>query len=150
LKTTNGVIQGRRSVGVTVFYLTDRPGQARWLPPDERDWLVSKLQAELDAKKTVGELLDAASVLRPANSEIDRSSLSPRTLTLVQSMRIILILARHDIPLAILFLLLGSGFLVCLLPTPSITLAPGASVFGIYCPLQQNVSPASGAPARYR
>ena len=36
---------------VTVFYLTDRPAQARWLPPDERDWLVSELQAELEAKK---------------------------------------------------------------------------------------------------
>jgi len=36
---------------VTVFYLTDRPAQARWLPPDERDWLVNELQAELEAKK---------------------------------------------------------------------------------------------------
>ena len=36
---------------ITVFYLTDLPSQARWLPADERDWLVSALQAELQAKK---------------------------------------------------------------------------------------------------
>jgi len=36
---------------VTVFYLTDRPSQARWLPHDERDWLVGELQTELQAKK---------------------------------------------------------------------------------------------------
>lgn len=38
---------------VTVFYLTDWPAQARWLPPDERDWLVGELQRELKAKKAV-------------------------------------------------------------------------------------------------
>ncbi len=38
---------------VTVFYLTDWPSQARWLPLDERDWLVSELQAELQAKKNI-------------------------------------------------------------------------------------------------
>src|SRR5947209_7965371 len=38
---------------VTVFYLTDRPAQARWLPQDERDWLVKELQAELQAKKKI-------------------------------------------------------------------------------------------------
>ena len=38
---------------VTIFYLTDWPSQARWLPPDERDWLVSELQAELQAKKKI-------------------------------------------------------------------------------------------------
>src|SRR5262245_25402000 len=38
---------------VTLFYLTDRPSQARWLPDEERDWLVSELQAELQAKKKV-------------------------------------------------------------------------------------------------
>ena len=36
---------------ITVFYLTDLPSQARWLPADERDWLVRALQAELQAKK---------------------------------------------------------------------------------------------------
>jgi len=36
---------------VTYFYMTDRPVQASWLQPDERDWLVSELQTELKAKK---------------------------------------------------------------------------------------------------
>jgi MFS transporter, ACS family, tartrate transporter len=38
---------------VTVFYLTDWPAQAGWLPPEERDWLVHELQVELQAKKQV-------------------------------------------------------------------------------------------------
>jgi ACS family tartrate transporter-like MFS transporter len=38
---------------VTVFYLTDWPAQAGWLPRDERDWLVNELQAELQAKKKI-------------------------------------------------------------------------------------------------
>jgi sugar phosphate permease len=36
---------------ITYFYMTDRPAQARWLPQDERDWLVNELHAELEAKK---------------------------------------------------------------------------------------------------
>jgi MFS transporter, ACS family, tartrate transporter len=36
---------------ITASYLTDWPSQAHWLPADERDWLVSELQAELQAKK---------------------------------------------------------------------------------------------------
>jgi len=35
---------------VTLFYLTDRPQQARWLKQDERDWLVAGLEAENAAK----------------------------------------------------------------------------------------------------
>jgi len=38
---------------VTVFYLTDRPSQACWLPPNERDWLAGQLQTELEAKKKI-------------------------------------------------------------------------------------------------
>ena len=38
---------------VTIFYLTDWPSQARWLPDDERVWLLGKLQAELRAKKKI-------------------------------------------------------------------------------------------------
>jgi len=38
---------------VTVFYLTDWPSQARWLRHDERDWLVSELRSELQAKKRI-------------------------------------------------------------------------------------------------
>ena len=40
---------------VTIFYLTDWPSQAPWLPEDERNWLVGKLQAELQAKKRIRE-----------------------------------------------------------------------------------------------
>jgi ACS family tartrate transporter-like MFS transporter len=35
---------------VTFFTLPDRPAQARWLPPDERDWLTAELAAEAKAK----------------------------------------------------------------------------------------------------
>ena len=31
---------------VVLFYLTDRPAQATWLTPQEREWLVSELQVE--------------------------------------------------------------------------------------------------------
>ena len=36
---------------ITLFYMTDRPEQARWLPADEKAWLVGKLREELQAKK---------------------------------------------------------------------------------------------------
>jgi ACS family tartrate transporter-like MFS transporter len=36
---------------ITLFYMTDRPEQARWLADDERDWLVNELRGELEAKK---------------------------------------------------------------------------------------------------
>jgi MFS transporter, ACS family, tartrate transporter len=36
---------------VTIFYLTDRPEQAKWLPHDERDWIVSSLEKEKQAKQ---------------------------------------------------------------------------------------------------
>jgi len=38
---------------ITLLYMTDRPEDARWLPADERDWLVGKLQQELQAKKKI-------------------------------------------------------------------------------------------------
>ena len=39
-------------IGVlTIFYLTDWPSQARWMPQDEREWLVGELRAEQVAKK---------------------------------------------------------------------------------------------------
>jgi ACS family tartrate transporter-like MFS transporter len=37
--------------GVTIFFLTDRPEEARWLPEDERDWIVAQLKSEMLAKK---------------------------------------------------------------------------------------------------
>ncbi len=36
---------------VTIFYLTDRPHQAKWLPDDERDWLTSELEREKQDKE---------------------------------------------------------------------------------------------------
>ena len=36
---------------VALFHLTDRPQQARWLPEDERSWIMRELEAELQAKK---------------------------------------------------------------------------------------------------
>lgn len=36
---------------VAFFYLTDWPHQARWLPSDERDWIVRELETETKAKK---------------------------------------------------------------------------------------------------
>jgi len=35
----------------TLFYLTDRPHQAKWLPEDEREWLIAELEKEKQAKK---------------------------------------------------------------------------------------------------
>jgi len=31
---------------ITLFYLTDRPHQARWLPEDEKQWLIGELERE--------------------------------------------------------------------------------------------------------
>jgi len=38
---------------ITIFYLTDWPEKARWLPDDERSWITSELQREKEAKKRV-------------------------------------------------------------------------------------------------
>ena len=35
---------------VTLWYLTDRPRQAKWLPDDEKQWLMSALKADEDRK----------------------------------------------------------------------------------------------------
>jgi ACS family tartrate transporter-like MFS transporter len=36
---------------ITVFYLTDWPSQAKWLPIDEREWISEELQREREYKK---------------------------------------------------------------------------------------------------
>lgn len=36
---------------ITIFYLTDWPQQARWLPDDERAWITKQVQQEKEAKK---------------------------------------------------------------------------------------------------
>src|SRR3981081_462355 len=38
---------------ITIFYLTDWPKQAKWLPPDERDWITDQLLKEKQAKQKV-------------------------------------------------------------------------------------------------
>ena len=38
---------------ITIFYLTDLPEQAAWLPSDERTWLKTQLQTELEAKRKI-------------------------------------------------------------------------------------------------
>jgi len=39
---------------VTFFFLTDRPRDARWLPADERAWLIATLEAETEARRAAG------------------------------------------------------------------------------------------------
>jgi ACS family tartrate transporter-like MFS transporter len=56
---------------VTLFYMTDWPGQARWLAPDEREWISSELQTEKQAKKDT------------ANYTIWQAFRDPRTLLLM-------------------------------------------------------------------
>jgi MFS transporter, ACS family, tartrate transporter len=51
------IIQGLAPVGAglwTFFVLPDRPSQAGWLQPDERDWLTAELAAEAKAKEGRG------------------------------------------------------------------------------------------------
>jgi len=36
---------------ITYFYLTDRPGQAHWLPTEEKDWIATQLENEKQTKK---------------------------------------------------------------------------------------------------
>jgi ACS family tartrate transporter-like MFS transporter len=46
---------------VTLWYLTDRPHQARWLPEDEKQWLIGELKEEEERKISAGRvrILDA-------------------------------------------------------------------------------------------
>lgn len=181
---------------ITVFYLTDWPAQARWLPPDERQWLVNELQAELEAKKnlrnyTIMEAFCDPRILRLMIAYflaltgglgiiywiptlVKRlSGFSDRTVTSLLlipallgvagmlingwhsdktaerrwhtaipllsagSMFTLLIFARHDVPLAILFLLLGSGFFYAYypafwaIPTMMLSGSAAAATFGL-------------------
>ena len=181
---------------ITVFYLTDRPVQAGWLPSDERDWLVNQLQAELQAKKKIRNytIIEAFCDLRTLRLTVAfflaltgalgtiywiptfvkrLSGFSNQTVTsllvvpaligiagmLVNGwhsdktgerhwhtaipliaagiMFALLILVRHDVWLAILCLLLGSGFLYAYYPTfwamPTMMLSESAAAatFGL-------------------
>jgi ACS family tartrate transporter-like MFS transporter len=43
---------------VAIFYLTDRPRQARWLDPEEREWLASELES-VNERKTAARKISA-------------------------------------------------------------------------------------------
>jgi ACS family tartrate transporter-like MFS transporter len=181
---------------ITIFYLTDWPAQARWLPQDERDWLVNELRAELQAKKRIRDYtiteafcdrrvlcLGAAWFLALSGSLgnvywiptfVKRlSGVSDRSVTSLLLMPALigiagtlingwhsdktgerrwhaaipllaaglmyglLILARHDVSLAILLLLVGSGFFYAYLPVcwsiPTMILSESAAAatFGL-------------------
>ena len=41
---------------VTLFYLTDRPSQAKWLPEDEKQWIIAELEREKQTKLAAGRV----------------------------------------------------------------------------------------------
>lgn len=41
---------------VTLFYLTDRPHQAKWLPDDEKKWIIDELEREKTQKASAGRV----------------------------------------------------------------------------------------------
>ena len=187
---------------ITLFYLTDWPAQARWLPADEREWLVNELEMELRAKKRVRDykIMEAFSEPRTlrliaayflsltgalgtiywiptfvkrlsglSDRRVTTLLLAPALLGVVGmlingwhadrtgerhwhtaiplaaagAMFILLIFARHDAHLAILFLLLGSGFLYAYYPSfwaiPTLVLSESAAAatFGLINSLGQ-------------
>lgn len=181
---------------ITLFYLTDWPSQARWLPQVERDWLVGGLQTELQAKKrfrdftimqafcdrrillliaawflaltgALGSIYWIPTFVKRLSGSSDRAVTS---LLLVPALIGIagilingwhsdkkeerrwhaavpllaagltfglLIPARHDVPLAISFLLLGSGFFYAFypvfwsIPTMMLCESAAAATFGL-------------------
>jgi ACS family tartrate transporter-like MFS transporter len=181
---------------ITVFYLTDWPSQARWLPQAERDWLVGELQTELQAKKrfrdftimqafcdrrillliaawflaltgALGSIYWIPTFVKRLSGSSDRAVTS---LLLVPALIGIagilingwhsdkkaerrwhaavpliaagltfglLIPARHDFPIAISFLLLGSGFFYAFypvfwsIPTMMLCESAAAATFGL-------------------
>jgi sugar phosphate permease len=40
---------------ITIFYLTDRPQDAKWLPEDEKQWIMGELERERQEKQKSGE-----------------------------------------------------------------------------------------------
>jgi MFS transporter, ACS family, tartrate transporter len=181
---------------ITFFYMTDRPLQARWLPQDERDWLVNELREELQAKNkirnpTILEAFGDARILRlilayflaltgalgtiywiptfvkrlsgfsnqtvtsllllpallgiagmlingwHADRTAERHWHSAIPLVAAGLMFGLLTVFRHEVPLAIACLLLGSGFLYAYypafwaIPTMMLSEAAAAATFGL-------------------
>ena len=50
---------------VTLFYLTDKPESARWLPEDEKAWLVGVLQHERQEKIAAGRVRISSALRQP-------------------------------------------------------------------------------------
>lgn len=50
---------------VTLWFLTDRPQQARWLPEEEKHWLVGELAAEESRKVAAGRVRVTDALRRP-------------------------------------------------------------------------------------
>jgi ACS family tartrate transporter-like MFS transporter len=64
---------------VVLFYMTDRPEQAKWLAPDERAWLSAELQRERRAVESVRKYSLLQSLYNPRVIASARSiSASPR------------------------------------------------------------------------
>lgn len=62
------VLEGLPSVVmgvVTLFYLTDRPEDARWLPDDEKQWLMDQLKREEREKIAAGRVRISSALRQP-------------------------------------------------------------------------------------
>jgi MFS transporter, ACS family, tartrate transporter len=51
--------------GVVFFYLTDRPAEAVWLAPDEREWLAERLELEQRSRKAARDYTVLESLVNP-------------------------------------------------------------------------------------
>jgi ACS family tartrate transporter-like MFS transporter len=51
--------------GVVFFYLTDRPAEAAWLAPDERNWLARRLETERRHRESVHSYTVMQSLVNP-------------------------------------------------------------------------------------
>lgn len=50
---------------ITLYYLTDWPREACWLPPEEREWIIAELEREAIAKKAVRSYKTWEALLQP-------------------------------------------------------------------------------------
>ncbi|MEY2537499.1 MAG: transporter, family, tartrate transporter [Verrucomicrobiota bacterium] len=50
----------------TLFYLPDRPNEAKWLQPNERDWLITRLAEEREAKANTVQMTFWQALRHPA------------------------------------------------------------------------------------